>query len=389
MKPEVRQVKKCVCILLLGCLLCGCGALPSELEPIPAPVVSLPAPTIPETTPETTVPPDPIEELLEQLTVEELVGQLLLARCSKATALTDLDTFHLGGLVLFGADFQDETPSSIRATLASYQSGSRVPLLLAVDEEGGTVNRISRYSAFRYTPFPSLRKSWKAGGLEQILEIEEEKCQLLKELGLNVNLGPVCDISDDPNAFMYDRSLGQNAETTAEVISQIVLLYQQQGVGSVLKHFPGYGNNADTHTGIAVDSRTLEELENRDLVPFAAGIEAGCSAILVSHTIVQALDEETPASLSPAVHQYLRQTLGFDGVIVTDDLVMEAITKQYGAGEAAVLAVLAGNDLLCVTDYAEQYQALLDAVYTGRIDYDTLHNAAYRVLQWKQELGLI
>lgn len=225
--------------------------------------------------------------------------------------------------------------------------------------------------------------------MEQIWEIEEEKCQLLKELGLNVNLGPVCDISDDPNAFMYDRSLGQNAETTAEVISQIVLLYQQQGVGSVLKHFPGYGNNADTHTGIAVDSRTLEELENRDLVPFAAGIEAGCSAILVSHTIVQALDEETPASLSPAVHQYLRQTLGFDGVIVTDDLVMEAITKQYGAGEAAVLAVLAGNDLLCVTDYAEQYQALLDAVYTGRIDYDTLHNAAYRVLQWKQELGLI
>lgn len=386
-------MKKWICILLLGCLLCGCGALPSQIETMPTQPESSPATTIPETTPETipatTTKPDPIEELLGQLTLEQWVGQLLLARCNKDTALTDLDTYHLGGLVLFGADFQNETPSSVRATLTFYQSGSTVPLLLAVDEEGGTVNRISRYSAFRSTPFPSLRTSWQAGGLEEILKIEEEKCQLLADLGVNVNLGPVCDISDDPSAFMYDRSLGESAETTSEVVSQILRLYQQQGMGSVLKHFPGYGNNADTHTGIAVDNRSLEELENRDLLPFTAGIQAGCHAILVSHTIVSALDDQTPASLSPAVHRYLRQNLNFDGVIVTDDLVMEAITDQYGAGEAAVLAVLAGNDLLCVTDYAEQYTAILDAVYSGRIDYDTLHDAAYRVLQWKQELGLI
>lgn len=386
-------MKKWICILLLGCLLCGCGALPSQIETMPTQPESSPATTIPETTPETipatTTKPDPIEELLGQLTLEQWVGQLLLARCNKDTALTDLDTYHLGGLVLFGADFQNETPSSVRATLTFYQSGSTVPLLLAVDEEGGTVNRISRYSAFRSTPFPSLRTSWQAGGLEEILKIEEEKCQLLADLGVNVNLGPVCDISDEPSAFMYDRSLGESAETTSEVVSQILRLYQQQGMGSVLKHFPGYGNNADTHTGIAVDNRSLEELENRDLLPFTAGIQAGCHAILVSHTIVSALDDQTPASLSPAVHRYLRQNLNFDGVIVTDDLVMEAITDQYGAGEAAVLAVLAGNDLLCVTDYAEQYTAILDAVYSGRIDYDTLHDAAYRVLQWKQELGLI
>lgn len=386
---EVSHLKKWICILLLGSLFCGCGALPSQIETMPSQTGFLPAPTVPETTPATTLPPDPIEELLGQLTLEQWVGQLLLARCNSATALADLDAYHLGGLVLFGADFQAETPDSIRAKLASYQSGSTVPLLLAVDEEGGTVNRVSRYKVFRSTPFPSLRTSWQTGGLDEILKIEEEKCQLLADLGINVNLGPVCDISDDSSAFMYDRSLGESAETTSEVVSQIVRLYRQQGMGSVLKHFPGYGNNADTHTGIAVDSRSLTELENRDLLPFTAGIQAGCQAILVSHTIVQALDDQTPASLSPAVHRYLRQELNFDGVIMTDDLVMEAITDQYGAGEAAVLAVLAGNDLLCVTDYAQQYQALLDAVYSGRIDYDTLHDAAYRVLQWKQELGLI
>ena len=115
----------------------------------------------------------------------------------------------------------------------------------------------------------------------------------------------------------------------------------------------------------------------------------GADAILVSHTIVECLDPETPASLSPAVHSYLRNTMGFEGVIVTDDLVMQAITDTYGAGEAAVLAVLAGNDLLCCTAFQPQYEAVLDAVYRGRIDIDTLNNAVRNVLEWKMELGLI
>jgi beta-N-acetylhexosaminidase len=160
-------------------------------------------------------------------------------------------------------------------------------------------------------------------------------------------------------------------------------------IGSCLKHFPGYGNNADTHTGIAVDSRSLAELESKDLIPFAAGIRAGADAILVSHTIVEALDPDLPASLSPAVHNYLRNTMGFEGVILTDDLVMQAITDVYGAGEAAVLAVLAGNDLLCSSEYTVQYEAVLAAVLEGRIDIDTLNNAVRRVLQWKIDLGLL
>ena len=130
-------------------------------------------------------------------------------------------------------------------------------------------------------------------------------------------------------------------------------------------------------------------MEANDLIPFAAGIEAGCGAVLVSHNIVQALDGDYPASLSPAVHQYLRDTMGFDGVVMTDDLVMEAITDRYGTGEAAVLAVQAGNDLLCSTDYAEQYNAVLSAVLDGRIDFDALNASVTRILKWKQNLGLL
>lgn len=384
-----------VALLISMLLLVGCAApLPAEDDALS----STPSQTVPETSevvqtvptePTPTEAPDPVRQLLNQMTLEERVGQLFFARCQPDTALTDIQTYHLGGFVLFASDFEGQTPDSFREKVEGYQSAASIPLLLGVDEEGGTVTRISRYRAFRSSPFPSPRTSFAQGGMEQVLAVETEKCQLLRSLGINVNLGPVCDISQDSEAFMYARSLGQDVQTTASFVSQTVDIMNQYQIGSVLKHFPGYGNNTDTHTGIAVDTRSLEALESQDLVPFAAGIEADCGAILVSHTIVQALDDTLPASLSPAVHQYLRQEMGFEGVILTDDLVMQAITDQYGAGEAAVMAVLAGNDLLCSTDYAIQYQAVYDAVMAGRIDLDTLNAAAGRVLRWKINLGLL
>ncbi|MGN0978552.1 MAG: glycoside hydrolase family 3 protein [Faecousia sp.] len=378
--------------LLFLCLLLLTGCAASSPEETATEPIHTTAPTEAQVTQATTVPtepPDPIQEMLEQMSLEERVGQLFLARCNNTTALEDIRQYHLGGFVLFGRDFDGQTPDTLRQTLASYQAASRLPLLIAVDEEGGTVTRVSRYPAFREEPLPSPRDSYAWKGLEGCLVVEEAKCQLLSGLDINVNLGPVCDISTHPQAFLYRRSLGQDPETTAQYVTQTVELMDTYRIGSVLKHFPGYGNNADTHTGIAVDSRSLEELESNDLIPFAAGIQAGCGAVMVSHMIVEALDETMPASLSPAVHRYLRETMGFDGVILTDDLVMEAITEQYGAGEAAVLAVLAGNDLLCATDYAVQYEAVLQAVLDGRIDMVTLDNAVRHVLEWKMQLGLL
>ena len=381
----MRMISILLCLLLLT----GCGTkAPAETEPfeITVPVTTETPP--PETTAET-LPPDPIRLLIDRMTLQERVGQLFLARCEDATALHDIQQYHLGGFVLFGADFRNETKESMLEKITSYQAVSGLPMLIAVDEEGGTVTRISQYPAFRDSKFYSVRDLYAGGGMEWVLTVEEEKCNLLRSLGLNVNLGPVCDISTDRNAFMYRRSLGQDADATAGFVSDVVSLMGEHQVGSVLKHFPGYGNNTDTHTGIAVDCRPLEELETNDLVPFAAGIRAECDSIMISHTIVEALDPVLPASLSPEAHRYLRQEMGFEGVIMTDDLVMQAITDRYGAGEAAVLAVLAGNDLLCSTEYVLQYEAVLAAVLEGRIDIDTLNNAVRNVLEWKMELGLI
>lgn len=387
------------------CLLLGSCTAPKQIN-ITVPTTAEPTepstneassiPTIEETTAPTTQPVpettvwvfDPMD-IVSGMTQEEKVGQLFLARCSEETAIADILAFQPGGYILFAADFEGETVESVRAKLADYQASAKIPMLLAVDEEGGTVTRISRFTAFREKRFSSPRKLYQQGGMEAALAGETEKAQLLTGLGINVNMAPVCDVTTDPNAFMYHRSLGQDAAVTADYIRGAVRVMSDMGLGSVLKHFPGYGNNTDTHSGIAYDSRSLEQLEQTDLLPFAAGIEAGCGAVLVSHTIVSCLDSELPASLSPAVHAYLRDVMGFTGVIVTDDLVMQAISDVYGAEEAAVLAVLAGNDLLCSSELSVQYNAVLTAVRDGRIPEALLEEAVCRVITWKYHLGLL
>ncbi len=331
------------------------------------------------------VPQTP-EELLETMSVEELVGQIFLARHpgSEKDALDDIDKYKLGGYILFGRDFKNMTPETVKKRLSRYNGKSSVPMLFAVDEEGGTVVRVSSVSAFRKTKFPSPRDIFNTSGMEGIREVEREKAALLHSIGINVNMAPVCDITTDPDYFMYKRSLGQSPEITGEFVKTAIEASRDNNVCAVLKHFPGYGNNVDTHTDIAVDSRSLEELEERDLIPFQTGISFGAGAVLVSHNIVTCIDSVYPATLSPAVHEYLRNKMGFDGVIVTDDLSMGAIIKVYGKEEAAVLAVLAGNDLLCSTDYRIQYAAVLEAVKSGRIPEATLKQSVLRILELKR-----
>ena len=382
-------MKKILLFTLLLFMLNGCASQPQPTEPFQPPTAAATEATIPTEPPTQppTEPSDPIADQIAAMSPEEKVGQLFLARYDGYQAQNHTQQFHLGGWVLFSADFEAHTPSSIREELDALQGLSEIPLLIAVDEEGGTVTRVSRFAAFRDSKFPSPRSLYKNGGIELVLQTEAEKSNLLSSIGVNVNLAPVCDITTDPAAFMYDRSLGLSPEETGSVIAAMVQTMADHGVTSVLKHFPGYGNNADTHVGIARDSRSLTELESADLVPFHMGFEAGCGAVLVSHTIIECLDPELPASLSPAVIDYMRNEMHFDGVIVTDDLVMQAITDRYGAGEAAVMAVNAGCDLLCSTEYVTQYHAVLDAVHDGRIPQDTLDAAVYRILRWKQTIA--
>ena len=269
------------------------------------------------------------------------------------------------------------------------QAAAALPMLVGVDEEGGTVNRISGYPAFRDTPFASPQELYQAGGFDAVREDALEKCAFLEELGVNVNFAPVCDVSTDPEDFIYKRSFGRNAAETAQYVRTVVETMGERGMGSVLKHFPGYGNNADTHTGIAVDNRPYDSFAASDFLPFRAGIEAGADIVLVSHNIVSCMDSAYPASLSPRVHEILREELGFTGVTVTDDLYMDGIRDFVDVEGAAVQAVLAGNDLLCCTDFEVQIPAVLAAVEQGVVPETRVDEAVRRVLTLKQKLGLL
>lgn len=382
--------KKLLSLSLALILLSGCAAAENAPTVQESTQQATQASTLPEyTQPQTTQEEvDPIRQMLDSMTLEEKIGQMFLVRCRKETALEDILAYAPGGYVLFGVDFDGQTPESIRSTLASWQSQSTIPMLMAVDEEGGTVCRVSNHSAFRAERFPSPRDAYSQGGLELVFSLESEKAYLLHYLGLNVNLAPVCDIAQEPGSFLYQRSLGADPITTGAFVSGALQRMQEYGVGGVMKHFPGYGENGDTHVASITDTRSLEELEGRDLLPFRQGITTGLGAIMVCHNIVTALDDTLPASLSQNVMAYLREEMAFSGVIITDDLSMGALAG-YTPEEAAVLAVKAGTTMLCSTEFAPQIAAVTQAVDRGEISLSTIEDAAYRVLTWKQSLGLL
>lgn len=329
------------------------------------------------------------EELLAGMTLEEKVGQMFIARCPETDAASKVTQYHLGGYILFARDFTGKTKEEVTASIQSYQNAAEIPLLIGVDEEGGTVNRVSKNTNLRKTPFASPQELYTAGGWDMIRSDTQEKCQLLQSLGINLNFAPVCDVSQDPQEFIYARSFGQDAEQTTEYVRTVVQTMSQEQMGSVLKHFPGYGNNSDTHTGIAYDERPIERFVNSDFLPFQAGIDAGADMVLVAHNVVSCMDDQVPASISLPVHNILRNELGFDGVIITDDLVMEGVRQFAGDAEIAVRAVQAGNDMLCCTDFEVQVPAVIKAVETGEITEERLNESVLRILKMKIKLGII
>ena len=336
------------------------------------------------------VPGDQAQVILDKMSLEEKIGQMFLIRYSDdQTVLSDIAQYNPGGILLFAKDFENHAKESIKAQLDTCQQASGTPLIIGVDEEGGVVTRISRFTNFRSERFKSPQDLYAEGGFERIASDTDEKCALLKSIGINVNLAPVADVSEDPSSFIYDRTIGQNAEITSEYVRTVVGRMKANGMGSALKHFPGYGDNGDTHTDIITDTRPLGAFVSGDLLPFQAGIDEGTDIVLVSHNIVSCMDPDYPASLSPTVHALLRNTIGFDGVIMTDDLVMSAITEYTDGKSAAVQAVIAGNDLLCCSDYAVQVPAVIEAVKSGVISEERINESAKRIIQMKLDLGII
>lgn len=332
---------------------------------------------------------DKIEEYIANMTLEEKVGQMFMVRHPLDPGEDYITKYHLGGYIFFARDFEDKTKEEIVNMITSYQERSKIPMLMGVDEEGGTVNRLSKYSKFRTEPFKSSQELYQEGDFELIEKDTIEKAHFLQSFGINTNFAPVVDVSTNPADYMFKRSFGQNATLTSKYAEVVVSAMKKSGIASVLKHFPGYGNNVDTHTGISIDDRSYETFLENDFLPFMAGIERGADIVLVSHNIINSMDSENPASLSKKVHDILRNELNFTGVIITDDLQMDAIYDYVDNEEAAIKAILAGNDLICTTDFETQIPAVIAAVQNGTISLNQIDESVYRIIKLKSNLGLL
>ena len=321
------------------------------------------------------------DKILANMTIFEKIGQMFIGRYSNETARDQVERYHIGGFCLFANNLVNHTEQELRDELAQVQSKSKITLSYSVDEEGGTVCRVSLY--FRDKKFPSPRDSYLKGGIDEILNIEKEKINLLRKLNFTINFAPVADISQNQSDYIYERTLGENASTSSNYINAVVDEYVKDEFCCCLKHFPGYGNNINTHDDVAHDYRTLDYLKQNDLVTFVNAISHEVPMIMVSHNIVHSIDGGYPASISKKMHDFLRNEYGYTGIIITDDLAMDAITKYAENSSAGVLAALAGNDILLTSFFVKHINQVIKAYEDKEIDEELINKAARRVIAWK------
>lgn len=394
-------MKKLILFIIL-IYLTGCTALaPNENPNNDNNPPSTEEPTEPEEPIEPSEPLEPIDtsifheykdqamNALDDMTLEEKIGQLFLVRCPSAEQLDLFLSMKPGGFIMFGIDFSEKTKEQVIVDIEYYQNNSDIPMIIGVDEEGGTVVRVSSNPLLSKERFKSPQELYAIGGLDEIKKDSREKSELLLNLGINLNLSPVADVSVNESDFIFKRAFGKPAAETAEYVKTVVEAMRDSGISSTLKHYPGYGNNIDTHTGSSYDTRPYEQFVYNDFIPFKAGIESGAESILVSHNVVEDIDSEHPASLSKKTIDILRNDLNFTGIVMTDDLSMAAISELQTDLPAEILAVLAGNDMLIVTDFEYSYKTLLNATKTGNLSIERIDESVLRILEWKYYMNIM
>ena len=319
------------------------------------------------------------EEYLEQMTLDEKIGQLFLVRFPNSDASKIVTEKYIGGYLFFEKDFKGKTKEQVINMVNEVQNVSKVPLITAVDEEGGSVVRISSNSNLADEKFKSPSALYNQGGFDLIRQDTIKKSGVLKELGINLNLAPVVDVSN-PSDYMYGRTLKQGVDLTKEYAKTVIEASKDTGVSYSLKHFPGYGHNSDTHKAGSNDERSYEEIINEAVPPFEEGIKAGAEAVLISHNVIECMDSQNPASISEKVHSLLRDDLNFKGVIITDDLSMNAVSHIENI---YIKAVQAGNNLIITSDYEKAISQVKAAVENGELAESVIDDLVEKTIAWK------
>ena len=295
------------------------------------------------------------------------------------------------GGVLFGSDqFENLSAGEVSAVLTGIQAATDTPMFFGVAEEGGAVNAVSLHPELRSKEYLSVSELVTTGGMKLVENDAVDKSDLLRSLGIHMNFAPVCQSVNDPIAMMYERSIHGTTADAERYVGTVVPAMLDRRVQPVLKYFPGYGElHALTNTDVLIDDRSYERLQTEALPPFARGFEEGARLVMMSHTVVTAVDSEKPASLSVKVHELLRRDMGFEGLILTGNLHATGLQKYGSVGDIAVQAVRAGSDMLVTSDYHIQIPAVVHAVQTGQLSRERIEESVLRILKLKIEMGML
>ena len=344
------------------------------------------------------------QEILDTMTLEQKIYQMMFVRPEELTNVSQavragdatkaaLEAQPVGGIVYFSQNFQntDQTTTMLGNTQTYARSaGAGIPLFFGVDEEGGTVARVA--DKLGTTKLDDMAEYGAQGDSAQAYEIGKTLATDISGFGFNVDFAPVADVlTNADNTEIGVRSFGSDPELVSDMVSNEVKGLQESGVMATLKHFPGHGSTqSNSHEGTSVSTRTLEQLRGCELKPFEAGIKQDVAFIMVSHQTNENLDD-VPCSLSTKViGELLREELGYDGIVITDGMDMGAVTDHYSNGDAAIMAVQAGADmLLCPPSISDAYNALSKAVQSGGITEARIDESVLRILTAKLEYGLM
>lgn len=408
-------MKKLIPFLLALILLTGCAHRPEITTPSTSPTTTPPPDTTtqssfaettaettqpPETT-EATVPPDPLELLLDSLTLRQKVGQLFIAAPEQilpgeaVTAMSEelaaaLEEYPLGGIILFSDNIRE--PEQLLALNRALTDTSFLPPFLAVDEEGGIVARLANNGAFDLPVYESAASVGSSGDPLDALAMGQTIGSYLRAYGFNLDFAPVADVNTNPdNPVIGDRAFSSDPVIVGQMAAAFAAGLRENGICATYKHFPGHGDTAqDSHLGLAVSYQTREQLQCREWIPFLEASRR--DMMMIAHVALPEITGDmTPATLSgQIVSGILREELGFEGLIITDAMNMGAIADSYGSGDAAIAALTAGCDIVLMPENVpEAFDAVIEALQNGQLSEEWLDETVRRILAFKHDHNIL
>ncbi len=338
---------------------------------------------------------EPIDDKINSMTLDEKIAQMIITGFNGSEYNDDMDRlineYKVGGVILFARNIEDSN-QMIDLTRALQENNNNLPLFISIDEEGGRVSRLPD----DVEKFPSAFTIGLINDQQTAYENGKEIGYTLKRLGINLDYAPVLDIySNENNTVIGDRAFSKEESIVSTMGIATMEGIEDADIIPVVKHFPGHGDTeVDSHYGLPIVYKTLEELRNFEFIPFVKAIESGCDVIMVSHIILNEVDSSNPASLSKIViSDLLRKDLEFDKVVITDDMSMGAITSIMSIEEACIKSIEAGCDILLLGNAYEEIEQVINSIklklYNGEISEEQINKSVKRILELKKKYNMM